>query len=202
MTKPYCSFVIRGHREDGARPFLEVHSRRTWGNGQCNLGNPAREDVFTMMMVENWVTVQRGGGISILGDNQGSVRWNPHLAWFAWSMILDQRPPEQEEKVSLERSQRYLKQKGKPYTSLFLQSPLHGRCSTSCRTCRKKSRNPPSKCPSAYPEKDLEYCCGHKQCLVLFKVKLPFLDFKSALWEYCRGWKIHSFLIKTCSSEI
>lgn len=42
------------------------------------------------------------------------------------------------------KSQRYLKQKGKPYTSLFPQSPPQGRFSISRITCRKKSRKPPN----------------------------------------------------------
>lgn len=77
-----------------------------------------------------------------------------------------------------------LKEKGKPCTFLFPQTPLHSRFSTSCRTCREKSRKPPSKCHSAYREKDLEYCCSHEQYVVLFRLKLPFLGFKSALPKY------------------
>lgn len=49
------------------------------------------------MTVKHWVWVKRGGGISIPGNNQDSIRWGPCLPDLvvpALSTALDQRPPQ------------------------------------------------------------------------------------------------------------
>lgn len=48
-----CSFVTRGYREDRARLFLEVHSRRTSSNGQLQHRKTQLEKMFSPQQQSN-----------------------------------------------------------------------------------------------------------------------------------------------------
>lgn len=89
-----CNHAVGGYREDRARLFLEVHSRRTRGNGQLQNEKPQLEGRFSLQGWSNAGCESRlVVSTFLLGDAQSSTGQGPgqlYLVGPTLSTALDQ----------------------------------------------------------------------------------------------------------------
>lgn len=94
ILRAACNHAVGGYREDRARLFLEVHSRRTRGNGQLQHKKPQLEGRFSLQGWSNAGCESRlVVSTFLLGDAQNSTGQGPgqpDLVGPALSTALDQ----------------------------------------------------------------------------------------------------------------